>query len=69
MVVRGQRAVIVPHVTMQLPRAALFQKDESLLAAVFELAIVVVDLRIRHLCHDTVVTVELVIAERYGGGF
>src|SRR5207253_5627063 len=42
---------------------------EDLLGADLELSIVIAHVRIRHLRHHPVVTVELVMAERYGARF
>ena len=61
-------SVIIPDIAMQFPRTALLQKKEDLLATVFDGPSMVTDFRIRNLRHGPVVTVELVIAERYGVG-
>lgn len=54
---------------MQLPAPALLHKDEDLFATIFELAIRVVNLGIRHFGHDLIVAIELFITERDRVGF
>lgn len=66
MSVRSQRAVFIPHIAVQFPGAALLYENEDLLSAKFERPTRIMKLGIRHFSYDSVVTVELVIAEGYG---